>query len=93
MPKRSGDAKPQKPPKDPLPDPAEIRRARELLGFTQEQLARRWGVNRSAVRAWETRRPWPWQRDAFNGIAAALGKPAPFPAHLQTKNSEKLHPG
>src|SRR5512135_2645858 len=38
---------------------ARIRRARQHLGMSQEQLAARIGASRSAVNAWERDRAWP----------------------------------
>ncbi|MDW4904843.1 helix-turn-helix domain-containing protein [Streptomyces sp. ADMS] len=51
-------------PATPLPPPAERRRLRESRSLTQAQVAKRVGVSRETVRAWETGRAAPRGRRA-----------------------------
>ncbi|MDX3457819.1 helix-turn-helix domain-containing protein [Streptomyces sp. ME02-8801-2C] len=62
----------------PLPPPAERRRLRESQSLTQAQVARRVGVSRETVRAWETGRTTPRGRKAqtYATLLAAARRPS-----------------
>lgn len=60
----------------PLPPPKERRRLREAASLTQAQLARRVGVTRETVRAWESGRSNPRgrKRDAYAKLLRTLAE-------------------
>ncbi|MEV5431459.1 helix-turn-helix domain-containing protein [Streptomyces sp. NPDC052701] len=62
----------------PLPPPGERRRLREAGALTQAQVARRVGVSRERVRAWETGRATPQgrKREAYARLLASLAESA-----------------
>ncbi|MEU6224013.1 helix-turn-helix domain-containing protein [Streptomyces sp. NPDC047042] len=67
----------------PLPPPAERRRLRESQSLTQAQVARRVGVSRETVRAWETGRTTPRGRKAQT-YASLLAAARPSAAVSET---------
>ncbi|MEU6522102.1 helix-turn-helix domain-containing protein [Streptomyces sp. NPDC046924] len=66
-------------PATPLPSPEERRRLRESRSLTQAQLAKRIGVSRETVRAWESGRGTPRgrKREAYAKLLTATPAPAP----------------
>ncbi len=58
-------------------DGKRIRMARDVAGFTQEQLAERVGCKPVQVSRWETNAQQP-KIDRLEAIAAALGRPVSF---------------
>ncbi|MFE1437977.1 helix-turn-helix domain-containing protein [Streptomyces sp. NPDC058739] len=64
-------------PTTPLPPPTERRRLREAGSLTQGQLARRVGVTRETVRAWESGRTAPRGRkgEAYARLLASFTRP------------------
>jgi transcriptional regulator with XRE-family HTH domain len=71
---------------------ARIRRARKLLGLTQQELASKIGVSRNTVDAWENERAYPRRYDVALeealGISLA-GEPEPAPALVATDEWEQ----
>ncbi|MFI8302425.1 helix-turn-helix domain-containing protein [Streptomyces sp. NPDC085927] len=72
-------------PATPLPPPEERRRLRESRSLTQAQLARRVGVSRETVRAWESGRAAPRGRkgEAYTKLLTAATPTEPEPAGRQ----------
>ncbi|MFF0104640.1 helix-turn-helix domain-containing protein [Streptomyces hirsutus] len=72
-------------PATPLPPPEERRRLRESHSLTQAQLARRVGVSRETVRAWESGRAAPRGRkgDAYRKLLATATPTKPEPTGQQ----------
>ncbi|WP_405821262.1 helix-turn-helix domain-containing protein [Streptomyces sp. NBC_01390] len=68
----------------PLPPPAERRRLRESLSLTQAQVAKRVGVSRETVRAWETGRTTPRGRRAQTYASLLAAAPTPSTATTST---------
>ncbi|MGY3203590.1 helix-turn-helix domain-containing protein [Streptomyces sp. TE5632] len=66
-------------PATPLPSPEERRRLRESRSLTQAQLAKRIGVSRETVRAWESGRSTPLgrKRETYAKLLTATTAPAP----------------
>ncbi|MEV0689921.1 helix-turn-helix domain-containing protein [Streptomyces sp. NPDC050388] len=66
-------------PATPLPSPEERRRLRESRSLTQAQLAKRIGVSRETVRAWESGRSTPRgrKREMYAELLTATTAPAP----------------
>ncbi|PWI10951.1 RNA polymerase subunit sigma-24 [Streptomyces sp. NWU339] len=66
-------------PATPLPSPEERRRLRESRSLTQAQLAKRIGVSRETVRAWESGRSTPRgrKREMYAKLLTATTAPAP----------------
>ncbi|MDO0926134.1 helix-turn-helix domain-containing protein [Streptomyces sp. TG1A-8] len=64
-------------PAHPLPPPGERRRLRKAASLTRAQLAERIGVDRAAVRAWETGRAAPAgpRGEAYARLLAGLAQP------------------
>lgn len=66
-------------PATPLPSPEERRRLRESRSLTQAQLAKRIGVSRETVRAWESGRSTPRgrKRETYAKLLTATTAPTP----------------
>ncbi|MBL3667842.1 helix-turn-helix domain-containing protein [Streptomyces sp. M2CJ-2] len=66
-------------PATPLPSPEERRRLRESRSLTQAQLAKRIGVSRETVRAWESGRSTPHgrKRETYAKLLTATTAPTP----------------
>jgi transcriptional regulator with XRE-family HTH domain len=71
---------------------ARIRRARKLLGLTQQELAAKIGVSRNTVDAWENGRSYPKRYDVALEEALDIslaGEPEPAPALVATDEWEQ----
>ncbi|MDX2543944.1 helix-turn-helix domain-containing protein [Streptomyces sp. WI04-05B] len=71
----------------PLPPPAERRRLRESQSLTQAQVAKRVGVSRETVRAWETGRTTPRGRRAQTYASLLAAAPTPTATTTSTISS------